>query len=130
MSMKNNTHNRNLWITGGVIIAVLILITFLRNPHKDQPPVVPSSNNIQTNTSSQPKPNRPQAPHDEQGIFTFVGRLEASDDATKGNIQITTKERTIHIRSSRDWSQLYGNDVVVKAEGSTTQFHMVDVTAK
>jgi len=61
---------------------------------------------------------------------TWEGVLKASNNSQKGNLMLETKERTIYLKTSRDFSQLLGKDVVVGYEGTLDSFALGDITAK
>ena len=132
--MKNN--NRNFWIAGGIIVAIIILFAVFRGP--GQVPTPPNSNNSsqsgsETSTPSLPNQNtsKPDAMTDKNdSSFIIEGVLAPSNDLSRGNIMITTSDKTLYIFSSRDWSSLYNQQVKINAQGTSKQFQVLDITDK
>jgi hypothetical protein len=133
--------NRNYWVAGGIIVAVIILIFSFRGPDNNTPkapsPTATSTNPTasttpsgQTTTGSSTKTPTSGTTKPATGNLTFEGRLEASDDASKGNLKLVTSGNPLYLRSSRDYSSLYGKDVIVHASGTATGFRFESIEAK
>lgn len=58
----------------------------------------------------------------------WEGKLLASDNAKSGNLMLVTKERTIYIKTSRDFAGLLNKNVRVTYEGTWQNFVLGDIT--
>src|SRR3989344_7157122 len=67
---------------------------------------------------------------EEQGEVRESGRLEASDDAARGNYQIITADTKIYLQSVRDYSAWIGTDVELSASGTIESFINAKLTRK
>lgn len=63
------------------------------------------------------------------GNLNITGKLQASDNASKGNLMVATSHGTVYIHTSRDFSGLQDKEVTAKVNGSMTAFTLVDITA-
>jgi len=89
--------------------------------------------------NSSPQNNTPPAAQTEnkQGSQTpagqtgnvWIGLLKNSDNAKKGNLMLATKNQTIYIKTSRDYSTLVGQQASVSYEGTSDNFVLGDIVA-
>ena len=64
------------------------------------------------------------------GSNVWQGTLKASDNSKKGNLMLVTDKSTIYIYTSRDYSNLIGQQVNVSYEGTLNNFVLGDITPK
>lgn len=58
------------------------------------------------------------------------GVLEKTDNASKGNFKLVSGASVIYLRTSRDYSALIGNEVLVFIEGTLENFKLLDIQGK
>lgn len=94
----------------------------------------PKNVDEQTNTSDQQnqQQNQPSNSSSSQGQTgnTWAGMLKASDNNAKGNLMLETGGRVVYLRTSRDFTQLVGKEVVVSYSGTLESFTLLDIKAK
>ena len=68
--------------------------------------------------------------HTTTSAQTWTGTLKTSDNSSKGSLMLLTKDYTIYIRTSRDYSALLGKTVSVSYKGTVNNFTLQDIVAK
>jgi hypothetical protein len=58
----------------------------------------------------------------------WQGKLMVSDNAKTGNLMLVTTDRTIYIKTSRDYSSLLNKNVRVTYSGTWQSFALGDIT--
>ncbi len=58
---------------------------------------------------------------------TWEGVLKASDNLQKGNLMLQTSDRTIYLKTSRDFSALIGKYVAVIYLGTLNNFTLLNI---
>lgn len=122
---------KNYYIVGG-IIAVLIVAGLLFNQNKK------ASNEQDTNKQTQESNNSQESQKeidsqkentDSQNGSTknWIGTLKTSDNLSKGNLMLVTKERNIYLKTSRDWKKLVNTEVRVAYDGNLESFTLIDI---
>lgn len=59
---------------------------------------------------------------EEMGEVKFSGKLDKSNDTSKGNYTITSGKTVVYLQSSRDYSAWVGSDVDLTAKGTIKDF--------
>lgn len=116
MAKKQN----QVYVTVAIIIVILGGIWFFKN--KDEYTPSKANNSAETSTDKEQNPM-------DSGT-TWTGTLKKSDNASKGNLMLVTKDRTIYMQTSRDFSPLLDKEVSVSYEGDYTSFILGDIKAK
>ena len=109
------------WV--GAIIIIVALVWSIKNNQTDREDKNSPAKTQNTQTTQEQTTSPVQTTSD-----VWVGILQASDNADKGNLLLTTSERTIYIRTNRDYSALVGKKVTVSYEGSWQNFVLGDIT--
>jgi len=109
------------WV--GAIIIIVALVWIIKNNQTDRGDKNPPEKTQNTQTTQEQKTNPAKPTSD-----VWIGTLGTSDNADKGNLLLTTSERTIYIRTNRDYSALVGKKVTVSYEGSWENFVLGDIT--
>lgn len=109
------------WAVAAVVIIVAIIWIYKANRHAEQTP----TENLTEQTLNQSTSTPPTAIQTES---TWQGVLKKSDNDTKGSVMLVTKERTIYIKTSRDFSSLIDKNVSVSYEGTWQSFVLGNVT--
>ncbi len=111
------------WVGAIVIVVAIVLAIRAKqgNDNKNKP------SEEQQNTSSSQQEQKTITPA-KTNSDVWVGNLKTSDTASKGNLMLTTAERTIYIKTSRDYSALIGKKVRVSYSGSWQNFVLGDIT--
>jgi len=60
----------------------------------------------------------------------WEGTLKTSDNSAKGNFVLVMTDHAIYIRTSRDYSELIGKEVLVSYSGSLENFVLMDIEPK
>lgn len=55
------------------------------------------------------------------------GILQSSDDQAKGNLKVVSNSSTVYLRTSRNFSELLGANVMVTIEGTLDNFKLLDI---
>lgn len=105
-----------------VIIVVIGVVWFYKAKHAGQEKLPTSQPVVQNPTAATTAP----ASSSQADIWTGV--LKNSDNSAKGSIMLVTKDRTIYIRTSRDFQSLVGKNVNVSYEGTWQSFALGDIT--
>lgn len=110
----------------GLIIAIVIIGWFVfKNPKTDLKEK--SSNNAPEielqNPDSQTTPNI-------SNLSYWEGILKQSDNNQKGNLMLVTKERTIYVKTNRDFNALINKEVTITYEGTLDSFRLGEIKAK
>jgi hypothetical protein len=63
---------------------------------------------------------------------SLVGELKVSNDKRRGNLMLLLEnsDRIIYLNTSRDFSSLVGEQVIVTIDGSLDDFRLVDIKEK
>lgn len=85
-----------------------------------------------------PAPTTPAAPEndgkggvtDAEGMISFSGKLEKSDNAAKGNYYIMSEKGKVYVKTSKDYSGWLGKEVNGSAKGTINSFSGLVVTQK
>jgi hypothetical protein len=100
-----------------VIIAALWLMSGKKQAPESNGNVSPSPTTSQPQVKDEPNPSPAQ-----DNSNTWSGFLKTSNNPAKGNLMLQTSDRTIYIKTSRDYSSLLDKYVVVVYEGSYENF--------
>jgi L-lactate permease len=116
--------NFKSWQTYAIVAAIIVVVFVIWFMRKNKP-----QNNAQQTTQQQNQnTSKPTSASTQTGWDVWNGTLQKSDNATKGNFMLATKERTIYLKTSRDFSQMVGKKVNVSYEGTWQNFVLGDVT--
>ena len=107
-------------------LAIIIVIAGLIWLFRSKPAAQTGSMNAGNSQQNSQNPNPSPTPSNGSGVWT--GTLKASDRAAKGNIMLVTKDRSIYMRTSRDFSSMYGKKVDVSYQGSLQSFVLGNIT--
>ncbi|MFA5990908.1 MAG: hypothetical protein WC794_01515 [Candidatus Doudnabacteria bacterium] len=122
--MDKKTKQIIAWV--GAIIIVMAIVFISRTKQGDNNKNnQPGDQQQNTNTTQQEQTTTVPAKTDSE---VWVGNLKASDTPSKGNLMLTTTERTIYIKTNRDYSALVGKKVRVSYSGSWQNFVLGDIT--
>ncbi len=110
------------YIAIAIIALVLIGLWWMKNK-------TATNNSATPAVGTKAKDESPLA-NGQSALSSWEGTLKASDNAKKGNLMLETKNQTIYIRTSRDFSSLIGKDVTVTYEGTAANFVLGDITLK
>ena len=118
--MQNLFKNPRFWT--GVIVAIILvtIITQSKKPAEEQKAEEKNSNSQNTEQQEPPKTiiSNPNA---------WEGQLKLSDNSAKGNLMLITTDKTIYIKTSRDFSALINKKVSVTYEGTLETFRLGDI---
>jgi|SRR3989344_1802081 len=105
--------NRLYVIIIGVVAVTLI---WLSQSNRDQKPdlKLPVGENTANNAVNNP-------------VSTLEGTLWRSDDDAKGNLMLVTSDTTIYIRTSRNFNELVGKNVVASIDGTLENFTLLNI---
>ncbi len=122
--------NQRYIVIGVIVIALIAGWQLLRQP-------------AQVGTENQNQEEKPSVLIEEQGDESssnqmtikdsenvWEGTLKNSDNTSKGNLMLVTKDHNIYIKTSRDFSQLLGKEVKATYEGSLESFRLGEIVAK
>lgn len=117
--MKDLIKNPRFW-TGVIVVIILVTIITQSNKKEEQKPAEEITNNQNSELQEPPKTtlSNPNA---------WEGILKTSDSLAKGNLMLVTKEKTIYIKTSRDFSTLLDKKVSVTYEGTLDAFRLGDI---
>ncbi len=126
--------NKQYWIAGGIIIVIIILVFATRKPAEqtktDNNQSQMSTENKSGGTEEKKMEEKKSTSTMESGKMVFEGTLQVSDNPSLGNLKLVTSEKSIYLRTSRDFSGLIGKKVTVTTEGTSKKFTLVDITEK
>ncbi len=109
MNIKNKTY---------IVITCLTAITLLwlsqSNKNKEADLQLPDDNKAEGNNNS-------------QIVDTLEGVLWLSDDQGKGNLMLANKYAIIYVKTSRDFTNLVGKNVIVTADGTLDNFTLLNI---
>jgi hypothetical protein len=111
-----------------IVIVLLVVGWLIFNNKSTKAPVIQTENN--TTTTPSPAPAATKAPAPASTGTVWEGILKESNNSSKGNLMLETKDRTIYLRTSRDFSALIGKEVKVTYEGTLESFVLGDIEAK
>jgi len=113
-------------------LIVLVVVGWLILRQAPKKATAPSETQEQQDDASQnqqsPIPNAQES--ETATANSWIGILKTSDNETKGNLMLVTGDRTIYLRTSRDYSALIGKQVSVNYKGTLDSFGLVDIVAK
>lgn len=115
-------------VTAVVVVALAAIWQFSKEPVKN----TGESRNQEQKTNNTNETVKPANNTSEETSMDKVweGTLTVSDNQAKGNLKLTTKDRVIYIKTSRDYSALIGKQVKVSYEGTLESFRLGDIVAK
>ena len=119
--------NQQYFATIAVLVVLVALIWNFKTKPANNTSSSPTNN---SNVHTEIKKDAPATTPSSAEPSLWTGTLKKSDNSSKGNLMLVTKERTIYIHSSRDWSALMDKEVNVKYEGSLQGFTLIDITAQ
>jgi hypothetical protein len=104
-------------ILTGVVAIVLI---WLSQGNRNQAPELESfiKENTENNTVSKKPVNT---------LNTLEGVLWSSDDEAKGNLMLVNSGITIYLKTSRDFSDLIGKNVIISMDGALDNFTLLNI---
>ena len=102
-----------------VAVIVVLVVWLFRTKHSG--PETPTTQNNSTKTSS-----TVSAAQNSPGVW--FGTLKFSDSANRGNFMLVTKDKTIYIKTSRDFASLVGKQVYVTYQGDLSSFVLGDIS--
>lgn len=113
---------KGLYIGLAVLLALIIsAVVYFKNHGTES--------NAEPQTNTLPQAAGHQAGQATNGSF-WEGKLQASNNKTKGNLMLKTATSTIYINTSRDFSDLMGKQVQVTYQGTANSFQLGDITAQ
>ena len=115
--------DKGIYSIAGVIVLIALAIWFVKT--RQTADEVINSPNTQSGSNS-PKAGS-QSASGQASVWN--GTLKTSDSAQKGNLMLMTKDHTIYIKTSRDFSALVDKEVDVSYQGSLENFSLGDITA-
>lgn len=116
--MKKQT----LYIIG---IIILLAIFFIFSNKKSEN--ITSQNNSQINETASSSISSLQKATDSG---TWEGLLKTSNNLKKGNLMLVTKDRTIYLKTNRNFSNLLEKTVLVNFEGNLDNFLLGNIFEK
>lgn len=60
-------------------------------------------------------------------VSALEGTLWASDNESKGNLMLVTGNAMVYIRTSRDFNNLKGKEVIISADGTLDNFVLINI---
>lgn len=112
-------------VYGGIVAVVLLIIIIWVFKGKPVTPPIQEGVNQSPSTSGQQSQSSP-APA--MGSV-WNGVLKNSDNPAKGNFMLVTSNRTIYIKTSRDFGSLVDKKVNVTYTGDSGSFTLGNITA-
>ncbi|MEX1064315.1 MAG: hypothetical protein WD898_01020 [Candidatus Paceibacterota bacterium] len=101
------------------IVVVAVILIWVKTGSKDKSLMLdPKTSNGQSGN---------QTVDDNQPVNTLEGTLRVSDDPSKGNLMLVTEESVVYITTSRDYSSLVGEEVVVSVDGTLENFTLLNI---
>ena len=99
--------------------AVAIILIWLSQGNRNQAPEFESliEENTENNTASKEK----------EPLNTLEGVLWSSDDGAKGNLMLVNSNTTIYLKTSRDFSNLVGKNVIISMDGALDNFTLLNI---
>ncbi len=116
--MDKQTKQMLAWV-GAIVIAT-------RSKQKEDGKKIETPSQENTNNSESQK--QPATDTTKASSDIWSGNLKTSDATNKGNLMLITAERTIYIKTSRDYNSLIGKKVRVSYSGSLQSFVLGDIT--
>ncbi len=110
------------WAVAAIVIIIAIIWAYKAKHEVQQAPVDDSLAQLTVDQPSQATATASQTKN------TWLGQLKKSDNSTKGNLMLITKDRTIYMKTSRDFSALLDKNISVTYEGTWQNFVLGDVT--
>ena len=120
MNINKNTQ----YLIGGIVI-ILIAGFFLFSSSS-----VNDSGQQNKETSNQTQNEGESTSEEETKLGMLEGILQISDDLKQGNLMLETADKKIYIFTSRDYSELFGQEVKVEIEGSMDSFTLINIAKK
>jgi hypothetical protein len=122
--MNNFYKNPRIQAAGLIVVLALVGWLVFKQPKTAISPK-PSNGTPDTETQSQDSQKIPN-----QNLAEWEGILKLSNNIQKGNLMLATKERTIYLKTNRDFSALINKEVVVTYEGSLDSFRLGEIVEK
>ncbi len=114
--------NQQLYAAIAIVVVVVALIWYFKtNPGNT---VSDSVNQTKNGTGSKNPGNTSSTK-----ASVWTGTLKKSDNSSKGNFMLVTKDRTIYFTTVRDFSSLIDKKVNLTYEGSLKGFTVLNLTA-
>jgi uncharacterized protein (DUF1778 family) len=114
---------KNPRLLAAALIVIIVVIGWLVLKKPGQKALAPTTNNNAQEIIATENPTISTAK-------SWEGILKLSDNPQKGNLMLQTKERTIYIQTSRDFSTLIDKEVAATYDGSLESFVLGDIKAK
>lgn len=115
--------NQQYFVLLAIVVVVVVVIALFRTKHAAQAPG--SSEQAGQQQSQQTSGQSATGAAD---ASVWMGVLKTSNNPGSGNLMLVTKDRTIYIKTSRDYSALIGKNVRVSYEGTWQSFVLGDIT--
>jgi uncharacterized protein with NAD-binding domain and iron-sulfur cluster len=117
-----------------IVIAVAIIALIAGWQLLKKPTEVTQENQIQNQENSSEETQEKTTPikvvNSTEKNPVWTGVLKTSDNPKKGNLMLVTKDRTVYLKTSRDFSTLLNKEVNVSYEGDFTNFVLGNITLK
>lgn len=124
-------NNKTYQSLGILVLLIFTAWLFAKNPFQSFPNHTPAGNQPPGNSSSTPPDFKTQDGDQTQtGTQTVEGVLKISNDLKRGNLMLTTDNVTIYLFTSRDFSSLLDQRVIVSYKGSLDNFTLQNIVQK
>lgn len=108
-----------------VILAIILILGFIQ--YKGNSTKSKSNENKVENTSKQ---EFNETNLEKSASNNLQGILKISDNLKRGNLMLNTNEKTIYLFTSRDYSDLFDQEVNVEIEGTLDNFRLINIKSK
>ena len=116
------TKSKRTYAGAAALVIVIIAAAWLtKTKHASPEKAIPVNT-----TSNTPGSTPTKADQNQEGVW--FGTLKTSDNVSKGNLMLATKDRNIYLKTSRDFSNLIGKQVYVTYEGDLNSFVLGDIS--
>lgn len=112
-------------IVGALVIIGIVIVLIKASPRAGQAPIENNSQNTTDKTRAGDKSASASTAADSLG-----GTLKASDAPANGNLMLVMPDRTVYLRTSRDYSALLDKRVKVQIKGNLESFQLEDIVAE
>ena len=120
---KNNSRRLALVVVVALIIIGIVFIVVNRGSDTETENITQTQDQSDLNRSDRDnKLDRTEEPG------TLRGILLKSDNEKQGNLVLVRLSGDIYLRTSRDFSSLLNQEVVVRIDGDLKKFRLVDIT--
>ena len=106
-----------------VVALIIILVLAFKTKHS-------APENSEQKTPEQTAAEAMQKNNATMDSGAWAGKLTNSDNAKKGNLMLVTKDHTIYLQTSRDFSALIGKEVTVSYKGTVNNFILDSISAQ